>query len=196
MRPVNGDREPPRAPDPEDPLVRSLARAAALERDVVAEARRTAPSTEELRAVEAALDRATRPDRRVPRVRVLLVVAALVVATLLAWRLFPRETPALPRGVTLGANELQILAPEGPVDAFTELRWRTATSGAPRFDVRVVDDATGELLLRVRDLQALELLLENQDTSAWNRIRVEVDELDSAGLPAKSGRTLSWRRSP
>ena len=60
----------------------------------------------------------------------------------------------------------------------------------------MVDPATDTVLLERRDLQAFELPLDNQDTRAWQRIQVEIDELDAAGEPVKPGRAAAWRCSP
>ena len=186
---MNRGRQNPSAPDSDEALSRALDRAAELERSIIAEARSAPPSAAELQAVEAA----TRP-RPALRLRTALVAAGLLVVAFLAWRSFAGGKPrALPRGVTLGAKELRILAPEGPVDAFTVIRWSTAERGAARFEVRVIDEATDTLLVHETDLRESELTLEGRDTSTWRRIRVEVDLLDSAGEPVGSGRALAWR---
>lgn len=180
----------------EEDVLRALERAAHLERESVAEARAPA-SPGELRAVEGALREIWEPAPRATRRRVWLAAAALVLAAITLWRFTARDAPELPPpGVVLGQNELRILAPEGQVEAFTILRWQTSTRGTPRFEVRVYDDATGALLLRESDLRASELSLENRDTSAWGRVRIEVDELDSSGEPVKSGGARAWLRSP
>jgi len=186
-------RGTPSAPDSEEALRRALDRAAKLERSIVAEARSAPPSAAEVQAVEAAL----RGPRPVLRLRLSLVAAGLLLAAFVAWRFLAGGGPrALPHGVTLGTQELSILAPEGPVDDFTVIRWSTSEEGAARFEVRVVDEATGDLLLQETGLRERELTLEGVDTSTWKRIRVEVDLLDSARDPVDSGRASAWRRSP
>jgi hypothetical protein len=186
------------APPPEgnaEDVVRALERAAALEREVLAETR--GPATgDEVRAVEAALRDAWAPRARgvSRRNAVWLAAAASVLATLAVWRAFRSDEPS--PSVRLGENEVHILAPEGAVEAFTRIRWETSTRGTPRFEVRILDDATNVLLLREPDLHTTELSLENLDTGAWQRVRIEVDELDSSGEPVKVGRGLAWRRSP
>jgi hypothetical protein len=195
MSPERGDR---RDDEPaEEDVLRALDRAARLEREIVAESR--APSSPgELRTVEATLRQAWEPaPRAVGRRRLWLAAAALVIAVFGLWRFLARDAPhEPPPGVVLGQNEVRILAPEGPVEAFTVLRWQTSTLGTPRFDVRVYDEPSGALLLRESDLRASELSLDNRDTSAWQRVRMEIDELDSSGEPVKSGRARAWRRSP
>jgi len=191
---MNPGREHPPAPGSDDALIETLDRAATLERRLVAESRQAAPTAEELRAVEAALERASGARPRGLPVRAVLAAAAVIVASFLVWRFVlqgPRELPSVPLG-----NNVEILEPTGAVDAFTRLRWRTTSQGSPRFAVRVVDAATHTILLEVRDLQALELPLDNHDTSTWQRIRVEVDELGSSPDPVKAGSAEAWRRSP
>lgn len=191
---IEREERPWQAPD-DDAVLQALDAAAELERVIVAESSAKSPSAAELRAVEAALEHAWSPRARGSGLRIGLVAAGLLLVAFLAWRVVPRDAGGRLPDVTLG-GQLQVVAPQGPVDAFRVLRWRSTSRGSPRFEVRVVDAATGVVLLHESDLQALELSLDNRDTSAWQRIRVEIDELDSNRQPLDSARAEAWRRSP
>jgi hypothetical protein len=180
----------------DDDVLRALERAAELEREVVAESRAPA-APREVQAVEGALRGVWETKRRPFRSSAVLIAATLVLATFAVWRALSHdEAPDRAPNVVLGRNEVRILAPEGPVEVFTVLRWQTTTRGTPSFEVRIYDDATGALLLRESDLRATELSLDNRATEAWQRVRIEIDELDSTGELVKAGRGSAWLRSP
>jgi len=182
------DPERPHDADPE--LVHALDRAARLERELLAETRQP-PTEAEVRAVEATLARAWAPGRA-GRLGLWLIAAGLLLGTFLLWRTLERDEPPRKGGIVLGAP-LEIIEPIGPVKGFTLIRWRTGSSGSPWFRVRVRDVESGELLLEVSDLRVSELALENQDTSAWTRIRIEVDELDASEQLLDTARADAWR---
>jgi len=193
---MSAERGDERALDPEAAeLVRRLDAAARLEHEVVAEAHGPA-SPEEVRRVEAALPPVSKRAVGPTWGRRLAVAAGLLLAVLALWRLFapgPDLSLQPKPGVVLGQNELGILEPQGPVASFAVLRWQSSTPGERRFEVRVFDESSGALLLRATDLKASEFRLDERDTRTWQKIRLEVDELDSGGQPVKSGRSLAWR---
>ncbi|MCK6447481.1 MAG: hypothetical protein L6Q99_13910 [Planctomycetes bacterium] len=200
---VDALREQALEPEERD-VMKQLEQAAELERDVLRAA--AGPATEaEVRASRAAFDRLWQPPTQsTPRTqpaprrvvpRLVLVAAALVVAGLAGWWFFVRATPAPQPGIVLGSG-LEILEPRDGFEALPRVRWQTTTAGNPWFVVRIVDSASGAELLAPRELRGSVLDLETVDTSAWHRIRIEVDELDANRNPERSASVERSRRSP
>lgn len=187
-------------------VMKQLERAAELEREVLEAA--TGPATEaDLRASRTAFDRlwqvpdgeraATLRSQAPPRRGVpqwWLTAAAVVVAGLSGWWFFARTTPEPQSGIVLGRG-LEILEPTDGFEALPRVRWQTNASGNPWFVVRVVDATSGAELLAPRELRGTVLDLETVDTSAWHRIRIEVDELDANRQPERSASVELSRRS-
>ena len=174
-------------------VARALDRAARLEREAI-RASEGASTADELRAVEAALERVRGSQGGASGRRTWLIAAGLLVGALLLWRFLPRDEPrARPGRVPLGEGRVEILEPVGGVPSFQRVRWRTGSQGRPRYRVLVLDEASGQELLDQTDLQAFELPLDNRDTHAWQRIRIEVYEIDASGQEGRVAVARAWR---
>jgi hypothetical protein len=185
---MSRDPEPPRELEE---IARALDQAGRLERETIAAAR-SAATPDETRLVQAALARAGAAPIRGGR-RVWWIAAGLLVGALLLWRFLPRDAPERPGRVVLGEGQVEVLEPLGAVPGFTRLRWRTGSQGEPRYRVLVLDEATDDVLLERSDLRAFELPLDNHETRAWQRIRIEVYELDASGQPGRGAEAQAWR---
>lgn len=177
------------SPGPGDEgTIGKLGAAARRQREVLAQVRGT-PTPEEVRAVETTLWPARRP------VWPWLAAAAALLLGFALWRFAPGGEEPVERepGIHLGGKELRVLAPVEACAGFSHVRWASGANDSIRFEVRVFDEESGELLLRVTELKGRELALDPGDTQAWRRIRVEVDELDSSGSAARSARSRAWR---
>lgn len=185
-------REPGEPARELEQVARALDQGGRLERETIAAARGTA-TPDEMRLVRAALARAGAAPVRGGGRRVWWIAAGLLVGALLLWRFLPRDAPERPGRVVLGEGQVEVLEPLGAVTGFTRLRWRTGSRGEPRYRVLVLDEATDDVLLERNDLQAFELPLDNRETRAWQRIRIEVYELDASGQPGRGAEARAWR---
>jgi hypothetical protein len=182
--------------DPEElATMKALERSARLQREVLTQVR--GPVTDdEARRVEGALREVWGSSPALRSFRwVWLIAAAVVVTTVVVWRFRGQAGDRAAPGVVLGPNELTILEPGPTVDGFRIVRWRTSSRGKSSFDVRVYDDASGELLLEARRVVGNELPLGAHGTSSWRRVRVEIDEFVDGDL-VQSTRTASTKRGP
>jgi hypothetical protein len=173
-------------------VVGALERAARLEREVLAEARGSA-AEDEVQRVQAALRRGSGRPLRSKRVRWLGLIAAGVALVALA--LWPERARRSEGGVPLGPDGLQVLEPNGAVEAFRVLRWHTTSRGSVTFDVRVLDETSGDGLFERNHVSGNELVLDERDTLTWKRVRVEIDELVN-GEVERSVRVLAWKSVP
>jgi hypothetical protein len=181
---------------PDDEVERLLADAGVFERSLLAESRRSedAPGAARIRAT---LEREWSAERRASRLRYFLAAAAALVLALGAWWAFARDDADRgPAGVHVGQQALEIVAPDGEVERFDVIRWRTTSRSADlRYHLRVVDADTGVELFARRDLLGTELSLQDVATDAWRNIEIELEERSADDTESQVVR-VSVRHSP
>ena len=178
----------------DEDVMQALDRVARLERELRDEVRGPARPEEHARVMKGLFGEATPAPRARSASWIWLAAAGLLVATTALWLLRDPASSAPVPGTVLSGNSLDILEPLGAVDEFTELRWKTRSSGNPRFRVRVLDDADGHEWVPATIVTGTRFSLAELDTSAWGRVRFEVEELDASGVVTEANVARAWRR--